>query len=200
MGVLSLDLSKWSTGWAYWQRGWELPRYGSWQLGSGYTPDGSVFASLHQNLIDLRALMPFESIYHEEAINAANLGGMTNIRSLRLAAGLAAHVESFAYATGCQVTAINVSSWRRDFVGPDMVKDTKAKHRALAKAKGGKSSATGELKKLTVERCKQLGMKPADTDQADAIGILDYALDFHEHITPPWRQNETLRPMLGAEQ
>lgn len=199
-GVIALDLSKWSTGFAVWQPGWTRAHFGSWQLGSEYTADGAVFAKLHQNLIDLRAVMPFDRIYHEEAINAANLGGNTNIRALRLASGLAAHVESFGYAMGCQVASINIAKWRKDFVGADMVKDTRAKHRALAKAKGSKSSATAELKNITIERCRQLGMKPANTDQADAIGILDYALDFHEHVTPPWRAQEVLRPMLGAEQ
>lgn len=198
MRILTLDLSKVSTGWAVWQSGWSLPRYGSWTLGSPYTPPGAVFAKLHHNLSDLRAVMSFDVIYHEEAIDARNLSGNTNIKALRLASGLAAHVESFAYATGCRAHAINVSTWRKDFIGEQMVKDENAKARAKRKATGGKASARDALKSLTMERCRQLGMKPANNDQGDAIGILDFALDFHEHVTPPWRSEEVLRPALGG--
>jgi len=45
-------------------------------------------------------------------------------------------------------------------------------------------------------RCRQLGLAPRYPDEADAIGILDFALDFHEHQTPPWRSQEVLRAPL----
>ncbi len=196
-GILALDLSKTRTGWAIWTPGWEKPRYGGWKLGSEYTSDGGVFCALHMRLAELRQVMRFGSIYHEQAILPANLSGKTNIRALALAAGLAAHVESYAEATGCRAYAINVSTWRRDFVGDDLVKDAQAAARAKRKL-SGKGSARDKLKELTKDRCRQLGFAPRSDDEADAIGILDFALDFHEHIRPPWRVNEVLRPMAGA--
>lgn len=197
MAILALDLSKSNTGWAVWAPGWEVARYGSWRLGSEFTSDGQVFCKLHQQMTDLWQVMPFTSIYFEQAILPANLSGATNIRALSLASGLGAHVESFAHAMRCQPTAINVSTWRKDFIGTDLVKDANAKARAKRKAEG-KGSARDELKRLTIERCRQLGFAPRKDDEADALGILDYALGFHEQVTPPWRANEVLRPMLGG--
>lgn len=200
MKVLALDLSKTRTGWAGWQKGWDSPRFGSWQLGSEYSSDGMVFGKVHERLSEHWQVFGFDRVYFEEAINPANLGGHTNIGTLKLLSGIAAHVESFCYAYSIPVCAVNVSRWRSDFLGKMVVKDTKAKAKALRNAGQSKAGATGELKSLTMERCRQLGLSPRYNDEADAIGILDYALDFHEHVTPPWRAGEVLRPPLGAAQ
>lgn len=199
MKILALDLSKVSTGWAWWDGMAARPRYGHWRLGSEYTSDGGVFAKLHQHMADLRSVCPFEWIYFEEPIHPANLSGATNIRAIRLAAGLAAHVESFGHAMGCRTKAINVGLWRKDFVGPDIERQTKADARAKAKALGRKVSARDTLKALTMERCRHLGMNPRKDDEGDAIGILTYGCELH-HITPPWLAGEVLRPMMTGAQ
>lgn len=196
-GILALDLSKRNTGWAYWQPGWDKPRSGAWVLGSEYSSNGMVFCKLHVRMAELRQVMGFETIYYEEPIDPRNLGGQTNIQSLRILSGLAAHAESFAEAMGCRVYAINVTTWRKDFIGEDLVKDAQAAARAK-RAASGKGSATDKLKRLTMDRCRQLGLNPRSNDEGDAIGILDFALDFHEHIRPPWRADEVLRPPVGA--
>jgi hypothetical protein len=198
--VLALDLSKSRTGWACWERGWQFAKFGSWQLGSEYSSDGMVFARVHERLSEHHQVFGFDRVYFEEAINPANLGGHTNIGTLKLLSGIAAHAESFCYAYGIPVCAVNVARWRKDFLSADLVRDTKAKAKALRNAGQSKAGATGELKSLTIERCRQLGMNPRFSDEADAIGLLDYALDFHEHVTPPWRSAEVLRPPLGAAQ
>lgn len=200
MKLLSLDLSKSRTGWCIWHRGWAAPRYGGVTLGSEFTTNGGVFAKLHTVLADLHAAIGFEVIYYEQAINAANLGGNTNIQALDLAAGLSAHVQSFAHAYGLRAYAINIATWRKDFITADLVKDAQARARARRQNTGKKASARDELKQHTMDRCKQLGFRPANFDEADAIGICDFALDFHEHITPPWRADEVLRAPLGATQ
>lgn len=196
-GILALDLSKSRTGWAVWEPGWEKPRYGGWRLGSEFTTHGGVFCKLHTELDGLWRLTKFGTIYYEQAINPANLGGKTNIRALDLAAGLAAHVLSFAEARRCLAHAVNVGTWRKDFIGADLVKDAQAEARAR-RAASGKGSARDKLKALTIDRCRQLGFTPRSDDEADSLGILDFALDFHEHVRPPWRANEVLRPMAGA--
>lgn len=198
MILLSLDLSKRSTGWAAWDPEWEKPRYGHWVLGSEFTSDGQTYCKLHQNLLELRQLVAFGRIYHEEAINPAKLTGHTNIATLRLAQGLVSHVESFAYATRCGVRSINVANWRRDFVGALLVSEAQAAARRKRKLSGKKASATDELKELTKQRCRQLGFAPKNNDEGDALGILDYACAF-EGITPPWRANEVLRPPMEAQ-
>lgn len=189
MKVLALDLSKRSTGWACWNGESERPIYGHWRLGSEFTTDGAVFAKLHSEMNALFRVQRYDVIYFEEPIHPAQLSGHTNAKTIRLAAGLAAHVESFAYAVCCRrVEAINVQTWRKDFIGRQSI------------PKGGKrGDARNLLKELTIERCRQLGFTPQRDDEADAIGILDYALGLNG-IVPPWRKDEVLRPMLtGAK-
>jgi len=181
MPIIALDLSKTSTGWATWQPGWDNPVFGSVRLGSEYTPRGQTFAKLHKVLNDIRSVTcRFDAIYFEEAINPAALSGHTNIETLRILSGLCAHAESFGHAKGCRVQAVNVSSWRRHFVGK-MPRGTKTK----------------DWKAYADERCRHYGWKPRNSDEADALGLLDYSCEL-QGIVPPWRSNETLRPMLTA--
>jgi len=190
--MIALDLSKRSTGWAVWMGDDTPPRYGSWELGSEYTGRGQTYAKLHANLLDLRAVSRFEALFFEEPLNPNKLKGQTNIDTLRVLSGLAAHAESFGHAMELRmVQAINVDSWRPAFIG--RVNSSEAKRRARAAGK----SATDSLKSLTIERCRQLGFNPRNTDEADALGILDYCVA-SRGVTPPWRAEEVLRPMLGG--
>lgn len=177
--LIALDLSKASCGWAMLAENAASPRYGSVMLGSEYTSPGQTFCRLHQTLSDLRMVCRFERIFFEEAINPAALSGHTNIDTLRLLSGLAAHVESFAYATGCRVQAVNISTWRRHFVGK-MPRGTKSK----------------DWKYYAIERCRHYGWKPQNSDEADALGVLDYACDAVGFV-PAWRVDEVLRAPIG---
>jgi hypothetical protein len=196
MIILALDLSKRSTGFAVWSEEWEKPHYGHWCLGGEFTSDGAVFLKLQRNLNDLHRLAVFDWIYHEEAINPANLNGVTNIGTLRLAAGLSAAVEMFAEARRCNVRGINLNSWRPSYIDPDLINQVNADVRRKRKA-GGKASARPELKRLAIERSRQLGFAPKNDDEAEALGVLDYACSL-KGIVPPWRAGEVLRPPLGA--
>jgi len=177
--IIALDLSKRSTGYAVLCDGWNTARHGCWQLGSEYTSDGRTFAKLHQNLADLRKLARFDTLYFEEPIHPAALTGHTNIDTLRVLAGLAAHAESFAAAVGLRICMrVNISSWRKHFVGK-MPRGTKTK----------------DWKHYAIERCRQYGFQPRKDDEADALGILDYACEL-QGFRPPWRADEVLRPVL----
>lgn len=179
--ILALDLSKYRTGWAYWDGTSEKARFGHWKLGSEYTTEGDTYIKLQKCLMDHHRLMRIEHCYLEQPINPANLSGHTNIDTLRILSGLAAHVQSFGRAVGFRsILEINVSSWRRDFIGPQ---------------KRGTKRQT--LKTLCMERCRQLGFAPRYDDEADAIGLLTYAI-LLRGITPPWLSNEVLRPMFAG--
>lgn len=195
MKPLTLDLSKRSTGWCIWHHGWEKPRFGHWQLGSEYTSPGRVFAKLHECLLDAHAVIGFDAIYYEQKLNPASLQGHTTLDTISLLGGLEAHVLSFGEAVGVPCRAINVSAWRPDFIGRMEVSDARKRARAKAKATGKKASARDDLKALTMERCRQLGLTPRNDDEADGIGLMDYQLGLIG-IVPPWRANETLRPAL----
>lgn len=181
LGIIALDLSKRSTGWAIWQPGWDAPRYGAAQLGSEFTSDGQTYVKLHQILSDLRmTICKFDVIYFEEPLNPNVMQGSTNIDTLRVLSGLAAHTMSYGYAMRCRTKPVNIATWRKFFVGK-MPRGTKSK----------------DWKDYADERCRQYGWKPTKSDEADALGILDYACEL-EGIMPPWRENEVLRQPLGA--
>lgn len=183
VSFLALDLSKTSAGWAQWLPGWDKPIYGSFRLGSEYTTIGGTCAALHRELTAIHRLTPVEWGFIEKPLTAAQLHGNTNADALFILAGIAAHAHSFAYAkgwSGQRVIEVNIATWRRHFIGP-MKRGTKSK----------------ALKDYTGQRCRQLGWSPRNDDEADALGILDYALHSRS-ITPPWAANEVLRAPLGA--
>ena len=180
MSYLALDLSKTNTGWAQWRDGWDRPIFGSVKLGTEYTSIGGMCGKLHRELAAIHKATPVKWGFIEKPLTASQLHGNTNADALFKLAAIAAHAHSFGYAKGWVgqgVTEINITTWRRHFIGK-MPRGTKSK----------------ALKDYTMERCRQLGLKPRSHDEADAIGLLDYCLHM-KGVTPPWAQREVLRPM-----
>jgi hypothetical protein len=179
MRICALDLSKSSTGFACWGPEDSKTASGVWELGSIFTSRGRVFQKLHMNLLDLHTISPIDAIFYEDGINIFPGAVATNAESIKLSAGLAAHAESFAEAIGARhIHAVNMTTWRRHFLG-----------------KMPRGTRKSDLKEMAMERCRQLGFKPAKHDEAEAIGILDYACDALG-ITPYWSAGEVLRPPL----
>jgi len=182
LGIIALDLSKRSTGWAIWALGWENPRYGSVQLGSEYTSDGQTCIKLHRTLADLRStICKFEVIYYEKPLTQLQRGGASNAAN-DIQIKLVGHAESFAEAIpGIRMSqGIDLASWRKFFIG-SMKRGTKTK----------------ELKDYTMERCNQFGWKPRNNDEGDALGILDYAINL-QGILAPWRNANVLNFPLSV--
>jgi len=196
MRLCTLDLSKARTGWSVWHTGWDQPRYGSWPLGGEYTTDGEVYLNLHRELDALKQVMGFDLIAKEQPINPGKLQGFTNMRSIELGLGLSAHLHRFGYSRDCRVVDVHIDTWRIDFVGSGEIAQIKAEVKARARAAGKRISARDDLKEATIARCRQLGLKPENNDEADAIGVGDYFLGTRG-IIPPWRANEVLRAPLG---
>lgn len=181
MRILALDLSKRSTGFACWGPADSVAASGFWELGSEFTSNGRVFAKLHQHMTELHRLGAIDAVFYEEPLDPRVLSGHTNIDTLRVLSGLASHAQSWGEAMGCRIIrSVNMASWRRHFLG-----------------KMPRATKTAQLKDLAIERCQQLGFRPAKHDQAEAIGILDYACE-ELQVMPYWRRDEILRPALGA--
>lgn len=195
MKFLSLDLSKTRTGWALWHPEWQRPLSGSWVLDS--SPDGRTFHSLHAKMDGLLQQHGFSDIFYEQPINhTLRMRGKTNVHAIELALGLTAHVQSFAYARRCASHAVHIDTWRLDFVGRPEIARIKDAAAAKKKEVGRHVSTTDDLKAATIARCRQLGLAPQSDDEADAVGILQYAICLHQ-MTPPWLAGEVLRPPLG---
>lgn len=179
MKIAAFDLSKTSAGWAAWGSDLERPIHGSKALGHGnLTPPGLVFARVHGLMNDVHMMTGFTVAYIEEPLQPAAVQAHTTFDTLLLLYGLYAHALSFCEAKGIRAQSPNQTTWRRHFIGK-MKRGTK----------------TPDLKAYTMERCRQLGMAPKNNDEGDALGILDWGCEV-ERITPPWRANEVLRPML----
>jgi hypothetical protein len=216
MRLLTLDISKRSTGWAWYdvERAVKLAAahaalpddgsccddtcgpdcrclchqdwvpasstmHGVWdRLGSEFTTRGQLYYALYKALTDHVQLMPVDKIYAEEPVNLIPNGVATTAENIWISVGMAATVELFAHTRGIRLTWVHQARWRREFLGK-MPRGTKSP----------------DLKALAVERARQLGFKPQRHDDAEAIGILDYACKV-EHMPAPWRADEVLRPML----
>lgn len=181
MTVAAFDLSKASAGWAVWGEGLGQPIYGSRPLGHGKHSDpGLVFGRVHEMMNDAFKLTGYTVAYIEEPLQPRAVQAHTTFETLLLLYGIYAHALSFCYAKGIRAQSPNQSTWRRHFIG--------------AMPRGTKSPC---LKQMTLERCRQFGMSPKNTDEGDAIGILDWGCEV-ERITPPWRMTNALLPPLSA--
>lgn len=178
---LALDLSIRSAGWALYSDGQDRPAFGTWELAPHIDWRARAYVRLHRNLLDLHRVTPITSIVYEEPLSAGAVHGHTNVTTLEAMAGLAAHASSFAEAVGATHRAVNMSSWRRHFLGR-MPRGTK----------------TVDLKAMAMARCRELGFDPAKHDAAEAIGLLDYQLSI-SGVIPPWRADNILtREMMPA--
>jgi hypothetical protein len=191
--ILALDLSKRSAGWACWSPDDQRVASGAWVLGSEYTSKGVTFGKLHQELSGLHRLGAIDALFYERPLNLGPAAGNTNINTIEVLVGLAMHAESWGDAMGCRIIrAVNQSSWRKAFLGSiprARLKDRYGNRLPVEKI---------DLKALAMERCQQLCFSPRSHDQAEAIGILDYACTTLD-IMPYWRANEVLRPPLGID-
>lgn len=167
MRVLALDLSKRSAGFACWGEDDPRPVSGTWTLGSEFTSPGRTYGKLHENMSGLHMVGPIDAVFYEEPLDPRFLSGTTNKDTVAVLFGLAAHAESWADAMGCRIIrCVNQVTWRRHFLGPmKRPRDERGKQIAI------------DWKGLAIERCNALGFKPAKHDQAEAIGVLDYACD-----------------------
>ena len=179
MRLLALDMSKTRTGWAFWSDGLAQPVYGSFPLGDEFTPFGKVFAKLHMELSDLHQTLGFDAVRYEQPADTQHFDRKTSFDVPFVLMGIAAHAHSFCAAKQVRRCEwVPASTWRRHFIGT-MKRGTKKM----------------DLKDFVQARCRELGMKPRNDDEADALGILDYDLTF-AGITPPWRAGRgSVRPL-----
>lgn len=182
MIIAALDLSKTNTGWAAFDtESGGKAIFGSWRLGSAFTTSGEVFARLHEHMMDLKKIMPFDVLYIEKPLEPALMAKINNFEAPYLLYGLAAHAESFSAAAGCRrFHMVHQATWRKSFLGGMRV---------------GKKKA--ELKALSLSRAKEFGFAVNNDDESDAIGVLDYALQ-SEGLIPPWRKSETMLSDMGV--
>ena len=180
MSFLALDIAT-NVGWAQWTPGMTKPACGTWRLPGGTDELGRKACALHQHLADLHSLTEITRIYFEGGIPPSALGGYSNMTTIYVLAGLAAHAESFAHAVSARCRNVPNASWRKHFVG-----------------RGSRPKAMGatQFKNLSMVRCHELGWYPDSVDAADACGVLDYSLEL-AGIETPWRDRAVFGRAAG---
>lgn len=171
ISVLALDLSVKSTGFALCTSEMAKPVSGTWELASGVAHAPRAFVRLHRHLRDINDATPLHAIFYEDTVPPHMLRGHSDAATIKALAGLAGHVESFCAAMGIRCQSVGLSTWRKHYVG--------------SIPRGTKSA---DWKHLAMTRCRELGFAPLKHDEAEALGLLDYALSV-EGIVAPWRQD-----------
>jgi hypothetical protein len=181
---VALDIAT-RCGWAAYEAGMSRPIYGTWALPGEAGEVGRKSIELHRKLTDLHSMAKdgITRLYFEGGIPTNSLGGKTNMQTIYLLAGLAAHAESFAYAVSARCRNVPQTSWRKHFVGRGIRKGIGLNYK--------------QFKALSTSRCHELGWMPQDDNAADALAILDYALHLSE-ITTPWQDKSVFRGAIDG--
>jgi len=164
MRILALDQSPSNTGWALWDTGDALPRSGAWPLCEGIHKRALGFVELHRQLAAIQAECPIDILAHE----TPHLMPTDKRDKLIAMYGVVAHIESYAHVKRIQLHSVPDRDWRQTWFN------------------GMVGVGRDNLKRLAIERGRQLGMNPLSDDEAEACGLLDHIMHTLK-ITPPWR-------------
>lgn len=160
MKVLAFDLAT-QTGIA-WGTAGETPQATSVDIGKGL-PESKRFA----NLIDAVSLH-IETYKPAVVAYEAPVGGKEASAYL---IGLSACLRGAAALYGYDAECVMIGTYRRHFLGKHYIARD---FPSLSKAK-----AKTAIKQMVMDRCKMLGWKPDDFDQADAMAIHDFVCAKH---------------------
>lgn len=175
MRFLALDTAKSGmTGWASWATGDAQPAYGSFKVASQYSSDGQAMQTIFKEIDVVTAFGIPDIMAVEAPANAGNWAGgrkfSTTVSLVRISGACAFWATNRAVR---RFSEIDKAVWFPPFIGANQ------------------RPPKGEAKSYCIARCKSLGLKPRDDNEADAIGILDYIVSL-ENIIPPWRAENIL--------
>jgi hypothetical protein len=156
MFILALDLGN-KTGWA--SSHGDSVCSGTWDLAK-FGP------SVGQKLVGFECHLQAMSLECSTMIfETPWVGPKTHQHTARLLMSLAGVTEMVAGRHNAHCYEIGAPTWRKHFLGIGRTTGV-----------GSKQKHRGDMKRLAMERCRMLGFDPKSEDEAEAIGILDYAL------------------------
>lgn len=167
--VLALDLAL-TTGFAV-RKSNGLVESGSFDCrGKVRDLPGARWANFRRFLVDLKQANPdLAAIHYEEIIRH----GPGQVKSAHVFGALEALVELFAFHHQIELHAIGVGTWKKRFTGNGAAK-----------------------KDDVIAVCRQLGFKPVDDNEADALGILHCAVNACPVLTPSPKAKALKRPLI----
>lgn len=180
--VLALDISKRRTGWAIGSPLMNRPYWGvyatlDWEKKQGlrlHEWKNFLAGKMEEHRVSYVAMealiIPPKEFNHDSHIPMAQMHGI---------------VLELAQSRGLKTGAVPIQSWRSHFLGTG--------HAPKAMAKG--SARTDWLKDAAVKRSMERGWYPQFHDEAEALGIMDFALacldkDYDQRIGPYVRRAE----------
>lgn len=177
--VLALDLAT-VTGWALWQPELERPFFGAMRLPGGTNDVGAQVEALRAFLQEKHDLYKFTDIVFEDQLIPGNVNSSTARRLM----GLAAIVEWFCFVNKIRCWSIELSTWRKHFIGRGSgFKRSKTKPFAYL--------AGEDPKEMAIRKCEEFGWHTNVADAAEACGVLDYYLHLlakaDRKFIIPWR-------------
>lgn len=154
--VLALDLAT-TFGWAYGGLDSGLDRSGSARLRGDHIEERA--ADFMGWMIGFFRENPVHDCIWEAPIAASHLAGQTRVETTQILFSLPTIAGAICLKSGLRMD-------RMSAVRPDAVR----KH-FTGRAKWGSRKAA---KRAVIDRCRQLGHRPLDDNEADAIAIFDY--------------------------
>ncbi|MEP0518537.1 MAG: hypothetical protein ABJO09_01130 [Hyphomicrobiales bacterium] len=167
MGWLAIDPGT-RCGWAYYRKGANRVETGTWRLGGIKATKGERYHQLLKNLIAFFATREVTGI----AIEGPALGRTGSSASHSMSEAWVPIVSLFCCMKGLpEPTIAAIPSWRAAFLGYGQL--SKALREKLTTEKARRE----HWKSATIERCQQRGNHPENDEEADAIGILFWAVN-----------------------
>jgi hypothetical protein len=159
--VFGIDLSSRNAGFAYGIPG-SAPRFWS----ADFMRDGDLH-DFYANLTAYTATFvrdnPVKLVCIEEPVSPTAAAGHTNHNTTMMTIPGFAIVIGIVKCKKIPYQPVRVETWRKHFIGKGRL--THIENRAERRKEG---------KRLTVARCRQLGWKVDNDDEADACGLWDY--------------------------
>ncbi len=155
--VLALDLAT-RTGWAM---GPDPVTYGTWDF-RHWVGVGQRLNMLRRKLDRTLDGRPLYGVMFETPW----ISPKTHQDTARLLQSMGGVVEMFCDEHGLRCFEVVAPTWRKHFLGVGQLRV------------GRKGSSTDQLKRMAVERCRMLGYAVRNPDEAEALGVLDYALGY----------------------
>lgn len=177
MDVLALDQSKSATGWARYREGEPRPTFGTWTLGTANTSRAAVMVALYLKLQEAVAFGDPDVVYYEMPLPGDR---QSNENNNRLANALAAMIEFFFACRRVRCHEVSNLAWKATQLNTP-----------------GRRLSSSEWKALSLRVSRELGMRPGNDNEADALHILDHGLA-QENIIPSWRKDPPLIEGVGA--
>ena len=182
MSIVGLDIAT-ESGCAALYEGGAAPELSTIHCGGIAGEVGPAMERLRVALLAIHQREPITHIFKEQTIlpharrnqRTGKMAFGTNQATVYKLNALAGMAEWFGLKVGAVVRDVAHEDWRRHFIGKI----------------GGMKSL--ELKQAAIRMARMHGWTPANFDEADAAGVLDYGMACFR-IRPPWRD----LPLMGG--